>query len=66
MKKQTAMLSRPVRFTCLILAPLILIALLASGFEEPNPWKFQITGSCFLVLFGYLGITGKTPDGLNK
>ena len=39
---------------------------LATFVEEPRPWKFQISGSCFTVLFGYFGITGKIPNWLQE
>jgi hypothetical protein len=54
-------LSRPLRFACLFLSAATIFALTASLVEEPMPWKFQISGSVFMIVFGYLGITGKAP-----
>lgn len=34
--------------------------------EESRPWEFLISGSCFSILFGYFGITGRTPSWLQK
>jgi len=44
----------------------LIAVLLATFVEEPRPWKFQISGSCFTVLFGYLGITGRIPNWLQE
>ena len=41
-------------------------AIAVSFLEDPYPWKFQISGTAFVLFFGYLGVIGKTPKWLQE
>ena len=63
---RTAQHTRPLfRILAGLLSFLCLLALIPALFlEDVKPWKFTITGACFLIFMAYVAVTGRMPRSL--